>query len=264
MRSLAALTTRASGPRHSIPALCAALSIGATVLLGVGPPAIGAAASAAASSAAAAAAPASVVIAGPASPGGLDLVVVGGVDAVHISTAPLGGDLLRATAPAIAGAGPAATRTGSRIVVSNTAGQPTTPPGALDIVVARQVQWSITLNGGAREASVDMHDGSLSALTFADGVAHVSAQLPAATGLERVTLAGGAHALTVTAPAGSPAQVVAAAGASKINLDGSTYPGVSGGSVFTERGWAGARHRYAIDLTSGVSDFAFTRTGRRA
>ena len=147
--------------------------------------------------------------------------------------------------------------------MSTISGRPTSPPGTVDIVVARQVQWSITLSGLARAASVDMRGGSLSALTFGDRVAHVSAQLPAATGLERVTLDGGANAFTVTAPAGSPAQVVAAAGASKFDLDGSAHPaGVGGGSVFTERGWGQARHRYAIDLMSGISDFAFTRTER--
>jgi hypothetical protein len=255
MRASTAHSSRAQGPRCSIPAVCAALSIGATVLFGFGLPVAGAGA---------ASAPARVtaVVEGHA-PGGLSLVVVDGVDAVHISTASLGGELLRATTPAAAGARPAVTRDGDRIVVRNTSGRSTSPPGALDIVVARRVTWSITLNGLARNASVDMRGGSLAALTFADGVAHVSAQLPAATGLERVTLDGGARALTVTAPAGSPAQVVAAAGASDFDLDGSTHPaGVSGGSVFTERGWGRARGRYAIDLMSGISDFAFTRTDR--
>jgi hypothetical protein len=239
-----------------MPARRAALSIGAAVLLGIvgfGPPPLEAGA-----------APATDVamIGGGPSPGGLNLVVVDGVDAVHISTAPLRGDLLRVTTPTAAAGRPAATRDGDRIVVSDTSGQTTSPPGVLDIVVARGVQWSITLNGLARNASVDMQGGSLSALTFADGVAHVSARLPAATGLERVTLDGGANAFTVTAPAGSPAQVVAAAGAAKFKLDGSTHPtGVAGGSVFTERGWGRARHRYAVDLMSGISDFAFTRTG---
>jgi hypothetical protein len=255
MRASSAHSPRALGPQCSIPAVCTALSIGATVLIsfGLGLPVAGAAS---------APARATAVVEGH-SPGGLSLVVVDGVDAVHISTASLGGELLRATTPAAAGGQPTVARDGDRIVVSNTSGRPTSPPGALDIVVARRVQWSITLNGLARNASVDMRGGSLSALTFADGVDHVSAQLPAAAGLERVTLDGGARALTVTAPAGSPAQVVAAAGASDFKLDGSTHPaGVSGGSVFTERGWGQARHRYAVDLMSGISDFAFTRTGR--
>ena len=194
MLFLAALFSRASGPRRSIPAVGTALSIGATVLLGVGLPA----GQAGASSTASTSAPASAAIAGRPSPGGLDLVVVGGVDAVHISTAPLGGDLLRATAAA--GAGPAATRSGSRIVVSNTAGQPTTRPGALDIVVARQVQWSITLNGGAREASVDMQGGSLSALTFADGVA----MMTVLDAIRRSAAAGGAWTATDAADGTGP------------------------------------------------------------
>jgi hypothetical protein len=260
MRSAAALATRALGPRRSISVRRAltrrALTIGAISLLAAGVPAAGAGATPESSIATA-------MVNGP-SPGDLSLVVVGGADAVHISTASLGAGLVRVATPAVTGGQPNAARDGDQIVVSNTAGRPSSTPAVLDIVLSRRVQWSITLNGGARDASVDMRGGSLSALTFADGVAHVSAQLPPATGLERVTLAGGASALTLTAPAGSPAQVVAAAGAAKIDLDGATHPGVAGGSVFTEPGWNQARHRYAIDLTSGVSRFAFTRTGRRA
>jgi hypothetical protein len=252
---LAAALARALGPRRST-VVRRALTIGVISLIGVGFPAAGAGATSESPVATA-------LLNGP-SPGALSLVVVGGIDAVHISTAALGGGLVRVATPAATGGQPNAAREGDQVVVSNSAGRPSSRPATLDIVLSRRVQWSITLNGGARDASVDMRGGSLSALTFADGVAHVSAQLPPATGLERVTLAGGASALTLTAPAGSPAQVVAAAGAAKIDLDGATHPGVAGGSVFTEPGWNQARHRYAVDLTSGISDFAFTRTGRRA
>jgi hypothetical protein len=189
------------------------------------------------------------------------LDVVSGTTAVRVTTGPLGGDLYRVSTPRGSGIRPLASVTGHTVQVgqTGTAGVKTAVP-AIAIVLAPRVHWTIDLDGGATTETVDMRGGSLRAVDFGAGVSRASVDLPAPTTTETLTLAGGASQLSVVAPPGSPARVVATGGASEVRLDNDDHHGVAGGSVFTEPGWAQAQRRYDIRLTAGVSDFQMTRS----
>lgn len=189
------------------------------------------------------------------------LDVVDGATTVQVSSArSLGGPLYRVSTPAGSGIRPLVSQTGATVEVGQTGTSPRTGIPSLDIVVARGVRWTIDLDGGATTESVDMRRGLLSSLDFGAGVSRASVRLPAAVGTQSVTLAGGASQLLVVAPPGAPAQVQAVGGASQVLLDGADHIGVAGGSVFTDPGWTGSRNRYAIMLSSGVSDFRMSRS----
>jgi hypothetical protein len=66
-----------------------------------------------------------------------------------------------------------------------------------------------------------------------------------------------AVAVTLTAPAGVPAQLALDGGASTATLAGQTTTGIAGGTVLTAPGWAGAVNRYDIEAPAGVSDISF-------
>jgi hypothetical protein len=188
------------------------------------------------------------------------LELVNRATAVSVTSESLGSDLYRASTPVGSGIRPLATRHGRTVLVGDTGAGQTTQVPSINVVLARQVRWTIDLDGGATTETVNMGDGSLSALEFGAGVSMASVQLPTAVGTQTVTLAGGASQLVIVAPPGAPAQVDAVGGASRILLDGVDHTGVAGGSVFTDPGWAVSTDRYVIDLTSGVSDFRMTRS----
>jgi hypothetical protein len=187
------------------------------------------------------------------------LDVVGGATSVVVSAGAPSGLLYRVGTPAGSGIRPLVTLEAGTLQVSQTSDG--TPRGIskIDIGLARNVRWTIDLDGGATTESVDMARGSLRSLTFSAGVTRASVQLSAPVGTFTLTLTGGASQLLVVAPPGAPAQVDAAGGASTVKLDGAVHVGVAGGSIFTDPGWATSHNRYTIDLTAGVSDFEMSR-----
>jgi hypothetical protein len=188
------------------------------------------------------------------------LEVVNGATAVSVSSQSLGSDLYRVSTPIGSGIRPLATRHRRTVLVGVTGAGQTTRVPSIDVLLARGVRWTIDLDGGATTETVNMGDRFMSDLDFGAGVSMASVYLPPAVGTETVSLAGGASQLFIVAPPGQPAQVDAVGGASRIVLDRVDHAGVAGGSVFTDPGWAGSINRYAIDLTSGVSDFRMTRS----
>jgi hypothetical protein len=188
------------------------------------------------------------------------LDLVNGVTAVTVSAQPLGSDLYRVSTPVGSGIRPLVTRHGRSILIGDSSARQTTQVPSIIVELARGVRWSIELDGGATTETVNMRHGSMSSLDFGAGVSRASVQLPTAVGIETVTLAGGASQLVIVAPPGPPAKVDAVGGASRLVLDGVQHTGVAGGSVFADPDWASSTNRYAIELTSGVSDFRMSRS----
>jgi hypothetical protein len=74
----------------------------------------------------------------------------------------------------------------------------------------------------------------------------------------RLVFAGGASQVSLSIPAGVPAQLRLDGGASSVTLGGQSYHGVAGGTVLTMPGWAGAHRRYEITAPVGVSLISVT------
>jgi hypothetical protein len=188
------------------------------------------------------------------------LDVVSGTTSVEVSAGTSSGRLYRVSTPAGSGIRPLATLDDGTLRVSQTADGDHHGVPTIDIELARNVRWSIDLDGGATTETINMSKGSLSSLSFGAGVARASVRLPAPIGTLALTLAGGATQLLVAAPPGAPAEVKVVGGASQVDLDGTSHTGVAGGSVFADPAWATSSNRYDIDLVAGVSEFQMTRS----
>jgi hypothetical protein len=188
------------------------------------------------------------------------LDVVSGTTSVEVSAGTSSGRLYRVSTPAGSGIRPLATLDDGTLRVSQTADGDHHGVPTIDIELARNVRWSIDLDGGATTETINMSKGSLSSLSFGAGVARASVRLPAPIGTLALTLAGGATQLLVAAPPGAPAEVKVVGGASQVDLDGTSHTDVAGGSVFADPAWATSSNRYDIDLVAGVSEFQMTRS----
>jgi len=214
--------------------------------------------------------PASVVPGGGPGRQVVTLVIVSGAPSVSVTAAPLGATLVRAVTGGGYGArpvlgvvrGPATGSPGAGEGPATTIGVSLAPAGAaggpagraaLALTVSSAVTWQPDFGGGTSRTTVSMTGGHVAGLAFGMGSASVQAALPALDGTVALRLEGGASQLSVSVPAGVPARVTAAAGASRVALGGAAFSGVAPGTVLAQPGWAAGGGRLDIDATSGVS-----------
>jgi hypothetical protein len=186
----------------------------------------------------------------------MELDVVSGATTVAISSANLGGELLRAFTPADSGVAP-------DLVVGDRAqlfldGTGRAGPAALRIVLNSRVTWRLVFTGGASLTSVDLGSGRFGGADFAAGSALITMRLPKPDGTVTVVLAGGASQVSLSIPAGVAARLRLDGGASSATIGDLTYTGVAGGTMLTMPGWASAPSRYDIDAPAGVSAISVT------
>ncbi len=185
------------------------------------------------------------------------LAVLSGAARVTIEAANMPGTLARAWTPADSGVRPELSLAGGtvRLVLTGTghAG-----PDAAWVALSSAVRWQLRLSGGASEISVLLGNGRLSGIDFTAGVSLVRLALPRPAGTVTITLAAGASEMRIGVPADVPARLQLIGGAAQAVIAGRVYTGIAGGTVLTAPGWAGARDRYDLDATSGVSQVSVT------
>jgi hypothetical protein len=189
-----------------------------------------------------------------------DFELASGVTTLTVESVNLGSSLYRIATPAGAGLVPAAVVSDGH-VVTQLVSSGTSGPSMVDVELNAAVAWTIHLDGGSTEATVDMHRGGLAGLDFGAGVSRIDVTLPKAYGTLPVRMAGGASEFTVHAPDGVPAQVTLAGGGGSATIDGVTHSGIAGGTVFTPHGYDTAVQRIDIDNAAGVGTFALARYG---
>jgi hypothetical protein len=187
-----------------------------------------------------------------------DFELASGVTTLTIHSGDIGDALYRIATPAGGGLVPAAVVSGNH-VVTQLVSSGTNGPSIVDVTLSSAVAWTIHLDGGATEATVDMRSGGLAGLDFGAGVSRIDVTLPKEPGTMPVRMGGGSSEFTVHAPTGVPARVTLAGGGGSATIDGDTHTGIAGGTVFTTDGWAGATQRIDVDNTAGVSSFALDR-----
>ncbi|HEX5406628.1 MAG TPA: hypothetical protein VFX16_30515, partial [Pseudonocardiaceae bacterium] len=188
-----------------------------------------------------------------------ELDVVSGATTVAVATGDLGSGLYQATTPADANSAPVATVDGDVVSIS-LASTKQQGPSAVRIVLSSQVDWSVRLDGGATEESVDLTGARLAALAFGAGASRIDATLPAPVGTVPVTMSGGASSFQLHLPGGVPARVRFAGGAGFATVDGTTKSGIAGGTVVDTPDWPDSVNRYDIDNAAGVSALSLDRS----
>ena len=175
-----------------------------------------------------------------------ELDVVSGATTVTIRAVDLGTELYRAD-------GARAEVDGDVVRVS---GSP-----SLHVDVTTGVAWTIRLDGGATEESVEFADGKLDALEFGAGATRIEATLPTPSGTVPVRMTGGASTFTLALPSGVPATVRFVGGAGQATIDGVAHTGIGGGTVLSTSDWTSGVDGYAVDAVAGVSALTLARSG---
>lgn len=115
------------------------------------------------------------------------------------------------------------------------------------------VAWTIELDGGATDETVDMRGGRLVLVDLAAGATRVTIDVPAQHGSQTIHEVGGASELTIGVPTSVVTSVQVNGGAGSLVLGGITHTGIGGQQTFTQPGYETAAQRLQVVLQGGVS-----------
>jgi hypothetical protein len=188
-----------------------------------------------------------------------EVAVLTGATAVVMRSADLDGHLFRAWTPDGSRLVPHAQVDGDVVRLSFTDVNGNGPAEA-HIELASDVTWSVRLDGGATEQTVDLRAGKVKAVNFGAGAERVTLTLPAATGTVPVRMTGGASVFDLHLPVGTEAQVRFSGGAGQAVIDGKPTTGVAGGTVLTTANLDTATDHYLVDAVAGVASLTIDRT----
>lgn len=124
------------------------------------------------------------------------------------------------------------------------------PADRAEIALTRAVPWSLVLDGGPGNSSVDLRGLELRALEIAVGAGNVRILVPAPRRVVHVRIGGGASKLTVLHPGQTAVGPRIAGGPSRLAFDGQRY-GATGGE---SEGDTNAAGRCEIEITRGASE----------
>jgi hypothetical protein len=177
--------------------------------------------------------------------------LLSGAASVTVRAEDLGADLYRASTPLDSGLLPRPVDHDGRVELQLVPSGPN-GPSVVDIRLNSRVRWTLRMDGGATQQTLDLSAGSVASVDIVAGVTRIDLSLPRPQGTVPVRLAGGASEFTVRVPAGVPSRATAGGGAGTVSLNGQARHGVSAGTVLATSGWDTAADRYDLQLSSGV------------
>ena len=188
-----------------------------------------------------------------------ELAVVSGATTVTTRAEDLGDDLYRVSTPDDSRLAPSMVGASGRLQL-HLDDTGLDGPAAVQILLSDKVRWKLRYSGGANDTAVDLRHGRLAGLDFSTGSSRIEVALPKPEETVTVRMAGGASEFLLHAPAGVATRVTIGSGAGTVTVDGARRTGIIGGTVLAEPAWAGAKDRYDIDATAGVSTLTLDRS----
>jgi hypothetical protein len=179
------------------------------------------------------------------------LEIVDGVTSVRLKAADLGDDLYRISVPHGSGVAPRADRDGGdvRLHLDSTRWNGS---GIVDVAVNSGVTWTVRLDSGVREATLDFTGGKVDGVDLAGGASRIEVALPVPSRVVPVRETGGIDRFVVRVPATAPLRVQIGSGAGQVTVGENVRQGVPAGQVFTANGWGQTNTGIDIQAQAGV------------
>ncbi len=122
----------------------------------------------------------------------------------------------------------------------------------MELRLNKRVPWTIRLEGGAANITLDLGDLELSRLEVAGGASRLDLRLPSPKGLVRIDVSGGALSATVHLPRSAAARVTLEGGANSLSVsreDGRRF----GRTSWETPGFGNAADRFEISVSGGAN-----------
>ena len=131
-------------------------------------------------------------------------------------------------------------------------------PSRGEVRLDPSLAWEIRIEGGVSSLAADLSGLPLRSLEIVGGASDVQVVLPEPAGVVPVRIHGGASEVSFRRPAGVPARVRIAGGASKLTFDDERFGAVGGETRLASTGAEDATERYDIEVEGGASSFSVT------
>lgn len=182
-----------------------------------------------------------------------------GAARVDIRGQPLGEDLFRAHLEFPNGeSAPSVTVDGGKVEIDQSGTRrfffPRPGRRSMELRLNNSLPWTLQLDGGALNGTVDLQDLKLSSLDLNSGAAHLDLRLPPPSGNVRVALSGGAIDVNLRLPAFAEARATMDGGANSLSVNrAGRRSGGFGSMVWESDGFASAAERYDITVSGGAN-----------
>ena len=173
-----------------------------------------------------------------------------GVADIRLSTADLGTDLYRVSAP---GARPQVTVADGKVRLNVVA-----RAGQVEVALAADVRWDLRVGGGVGHSTIDLSGARLHNVELTGGADRIDLTLPRPDGTLTVRMTGGVNRFDVHTVGHVPVRVRVGSGAGRVVLDGHSHDRVAAGALFTTDEWATAVDRIDVDAVAGMSALTVT------
>ena len=121
----------------------------------------------------------------------------------------------------------------------------------IDVRLANDLPTSLTVNAGAGEFDIDLHDVKISDVRLSVGASSTTLTLPHPSGETAVRVDGGASSLVVVIPADVEARVTVSGGL--VSASSSNPRATKSGNVIETAGYAAAKDRVTVTVNGGAS-----------
>ena len=125
---------------------------------------------------------------------------------------------------------------------------------ATDVLLNEGLPWRIEFRGGVSSVTLDLRAVRLEELTFSGGVGSIDLRLGRPVGVVPITLAGGAHDVTISRPSGVPLRISVTGGFNAAVVDGQRHRGGNG----LDAGDGRAPDRFELRSSGGVNNLAIS------
>jgi cell wall-active antibiotic response 4TMS protein YvqF len=124
---------------------------------------------------------------------------------------------------------------------------------SVDLSLSDQIPWSISINGGATQQTLDFSKLKLSRISVNGGAEQITMTLPVPTGSVPIEINGGAANVTIHRPAGAEASLTMTGGVNDFTADGQHQSSLAGEMHWQSSGYTGASNRYDIRVSGGAN-----------
>ncbi|GIF17497.1 hypothetical protein BJ973_009538 [Actinoplanes tereljensis] len=183
--------------------------------------------------------------------------LVDGAAAVRLHTDDLGDDLYRVTTPAGSGVTPKVDEADGTVQLRLPPGEHG-GPSEVTIVLNNAVRWTLQLNGGTAQTTVDLTGAEVDGVDLLGGASRIDLTLPVPTTVVPVRMAGGVDQFLVKLAGATPVRVQVQSGAGEVTLAGATHKGIAPGQSFTANGWGSGEAGFDVQAVAGMSALTIT------
>jgi hypothetical protein len=183
--------------------------------------------------------------------------LLGGVTELNVTLRELDADVFRVSAPANSGVTPSVTVAGSTVRL-NVTRNGKTGRARVDLVLNREVTWSVQMTAGVEEGSFDLSGGRVRRIELTGGAARLAMVLPDQPNPIAIRMTGGLNTWRIETESEPNVRILLREGGGEVQLGDERFSGIARGTTLVA-GSGDRAGRLDIDAVAGLGKLTVVR-----